>query len=216
MLLEYFRSNTFEIIIKDAANASLGICEGLKTLEENPDAESSDFLKVKDDTWFKQWLQIEPAFFATDLRPYIFIAKDNNKDLFIKTANENVEKAYNILLDSRLVINAHINLIRDLTETEVSEVFDLLKKHILSQKKSGSIPSGYEGLKLLVGCHSQKQADFVALIEHFEKSKIGVWILDYSEANLNPENSQKLTLILSGFAKTNKTLKSALDIANTG
>lgn len=94
MLLEYFKPESFQLLVKEIANSEdniLGILESKKgTLP--------DILENwKNDEWIKRWLAVEPKLGSEELKDYLYFIR--TKTLEIKQSNRLSNEAKDILVD---------------------------------------------------------------------------------------------------------------------
>ena len=213
MLLESFKPDIYDFIAADSAKSVDGICQDIKQVEESVKNTSEiswteNLSKFKtEDEWFKKWLKIQPSIGEEDLRPYVFIAKDKKINLFLINTNEKILELFNVLLQSKFMINANINKIKNITESEALELFNLVTNRIKEHKDWTVEPAGYEGIKALVQEHSSLQKHFISLLKTFDGNNIGVWVLNYDDMNLNLEIRKEVIELITEWQKTNKFLQ---------
>ena len=149
MLAEQFQPDFYEFLAAKAVISDQGVATELILLEkesaEERKPETSEHEETKGDVevddpplrqvglqwldreWLKQWLQIEPQLAAIDLRPYIFAARD--KRILAGAHNlGNLEEIIEQLSGPRLAIRSVEPRVKDLEESEATQVFEALKK----------------------------------------------------------------------------------------
>jgi len=213
MLLESFKPDIYDFIATDSAKSVNGICQDIKQVEESikNNAEinwSKNLNRFKtEDEWFKKWLKIQPLLGDEDLRPYVFIAKDKKINLFLNNTNEKIAELFNVLLQSKFAINANINKIKNITESEALELFNLVANKIKEHKEWTMEPVGYEGIKALIQGHPSLQKYFINLLKTFDGHNVGIWVLSYEDIDLNPDVKKEFIELITEWQKTNRILK---------
>lgn len=126
MLFEYFKPESFNLLVKEISNNNDNI---LAILESDQGEFSSVFETWKNDDWIKRWLSVEPKLGKEDLKDYLHFIR--TKILEIKQSKRLSNEAKNILieiLDKELISKAAIVKSKSLQETDklaiLEELFD--------------------------------------------------------------------------------------------
>lgn len=94
MLLEYFKPESFQSLVKEIATSDDNIFVGL----ESQTSELSPMLETfKNDEWINRWLAIEPKLAKEDLTGYLYFIR--SKILNIKQSKRLTKEAKNILIE---------------------------------------------------------------------------------------------------------------------
>lgn len=183
MLAERFMPTEFGQIASNAASASDGICKDVGLLEK----QLSDTTKTQkidegslaagwmDSEIMKEWAGIEPKLSGTDLRPYLFVAKDR-KDYF--TASSKLGKLAAIveqLLGPKLTVRSMLAELRALTGPDAAEVFEELRSHIMGNGDLAKKPQGADGIATLVEVHPVLEPNLLDFLEGLPQDKVGTW-----------------------------------------
>lgn len=175
--------------------------ETVKGKEEGDDSSSnSDTLKWLNREWLKRWLQIEPQLGETDLRPYIFVARDK-RILAGKPDLGSLEQLITTLCGSALAIRGVESQVKDLTESESAQVFEKLKEIILRKGDFSTEPEGFHGMSIVAKHHPRFQSEMLSLLGGLDTNELGVWVIaGWTEVLTDPAAMETLNVMLSQWA----------------
>lgn len=129
---------------------------------------SSEFVRA--------WAKIEPAIGTTDLRPYLFVAKDRKDYFGATTVLGQVVSVAEKLLGSKFSVQALETELRQLALPEAAQVLDLLRARIVSGDTFDTEPAGAAGIAVLVKAQSALQAQLLDFLEGLPTNRLGPWV----------------------------------------
>ena len=161
--------------------------------------------------WLIRWRAIKPSIGTTDLRPYVFVARDKRLlgDAGIASSHESLIAR---LCGSRLGIRAFEPEVKTLTPGDCKIVFASLRERILSTDNLRKIPPGMDGISIVVKHHPQLQSELVQLIGSLDIKELGPWaVKGWNESVTQPQEKNELMKVLNGWSQQddNKILKNA-------
>lgn len=129
------------------------------------------------DPSYKAWAAGAPELGQTDLRPYLFVAKER-KDYF---STGLVLGKHSILIERlmgpRLAVQAFEQEARDLVAADALQVFEVLRGRIVGGDKFDVEPDGMAGVKMLVKVQSSLQPQLLNLLEQLPADRCGPWVV---------------------------------------
>ena len=204
MLAERFEPRLFEQIAISAASSANGQCSDLKALEDaatkapdgaitapkkssaSKEPQKPEPTPISNDSavlteWLASprtlaWARVQPALSTTDLRPYLFIAKDR-KDFFGVSTLGHLAAVVDSLLGSKLAVQAVESTLKNLAPAEAGKVFDALCSRILMSDSFEKEPEGTAGLGTLVKVHPVLQVPLVDFLARLPPERVGPWIV---------------------------------------
>ncbi len=225
MLAEQFQPDFYEFLAAKAVISDQGVATELILLEkesaEERKPEASEHEETKGDVevddpplrqvglqwldreWLKQWLQIEPQLAAIDLRPYIFAARD--KRILAGAHNlGNLEEIIEQLSGPRLAIRSVEPRVKDLEESEATQVFEALKERILRIGEFTSEPEGFHGMSIVAKHHPRFQTEMLSILSGLEAKEVGIWaVKGWTEVLTTPTAKKDLMTLLSRWKSQN-------------
>src|ERR1700722_4060336 len=180
MLAERFLPRVFDQIAISSAAAADGICADLIHLEDatNPSKHAAQLARpmarqatptkeaakveaakpadsVQLTEWIsspavRSWAQIEPSIGLTDLRPYLFVAKDRKDYFGATTVLGQLASVAEKLLGTKFAVQSFEGELRKLVVPEAAQVLDLLRAHVLRGDTFDAEPAGVAGIAILV------------------------------------------------------------------
>lgn len=142
MLLEYFKPESFQLLVKEIANSTNNI---LDILESKKGILPDTLESWKNDEWIKRWLAVEPKLGDEDLKDYLYFIR--TKTLEIKQSNRLSNESKDILVDllgKELISKSAITKSKSLSAAErigiLQELFE--KYHRAEDLKTRSSLSG--------------------------------------------------------------------------
>jgi hypothetical protein len=226
MLAERFLPRLFDQVATAAASSSDGTCADLAELEvlivgEKQHAAKS--ARAKDATkleavkhpkesaqlteWLssqanQSWAQIPPAIGTTDLRPYLFVAKDR-KDYFGATSIlGQLASVAEKLLGSKFTVQALEHELRQLAPPEAAQVFEAVRGRIIGTDTFDSEPAGVAGLTVLVKAHPTLQGNLLDFLEALPCARLGAWACSGWEGVIkDPDLGRRFDQLLEIWSK---------------
>lgn len=229
MLAERFIPHLFDYMVGSVNSASNGICKDLaeieKAHEQQKDGEKIKKSKTNVSTsvtsaenWFtdtviKNWASINPKLADTDLRPYLFVAKDK-KDYFQgSSALGKFSVIAEKLLGRKFAITAAgmRSELQKLIPTEATNVFDILKQKIIYKDSLINEPEGMAGIVMLVEVHQHLETNLLDMLEDLQAKKLGVWVISgWGSCLRSDESKVRFKTLLEKWAVSGEPfLKSA-------
>lgn len=205
MLAERFLPRVFDQIAMSSAAAADGICADLIHLEEiatpkkqtakpapaatkeatpAKDGAKVDVAKPADSVqlaeWtsspaVRSWAQIEPSIGSTDLRPYLFVAKDRKDYFGATTVLGQLASVAEKLLGTRFAVQGFETELRQLVVPEAAQVLDLLRARVLRGDTFETEPAGVAGIAILVKAQPALQGQLLDLLEALPCQRLGPW-----------------------------------------
>ena len=234
MLAEQFQPDFYEFLAEKVAVSDQEGTIELKLLEERSAEErdgekeatkenkeeeesfsDSDTLHWLHREWPKRWLQIEPQLGGTELRPYIFVARDK-RILALSPDLGGLEKLITTLCGSPIAIRSIESQVRNMTEGESTQVFERLKEIVLRKGEFNSEPEGFHGMSIVAKHHPRFQSEILGLLGALDAKELGPWVITgWTEVLTDPAAKEKLDALLSQWAgqDENSMLKSAATLA---
>ena len=170
-----------------------------------------DTNKWRERDWLKDWLQLEPKLASEDLRPYVFVARDERLTVST-TTKDGLEKLIENLCGPRFLVRTVESDVSSLSDTDAQIVFNSLRERVLSVGRFITAPPGIEGLAIVAKHHPRLQIEVVLLLESLDATHLGVWIVKgWSESIIEEHAREKLLEVMQiwGSQEENKPLKLA-------
>lgn len=232
MLAERFQPDFYDHMSTQAMSASDGKASDLAVLElsgqsehleeknkstdkksgkEEEITQQTELSKWRDREWLKKWLKLEPELATEDLRPYVFVARD--KRLLASVADlGNLETLISKLCGTKIQIRQAESDVKELTAADAGIVFNALRERVVRVGRFETAPQGIDGLTIVAKHHPHFQGELVALLETFEPTKLGLWVVKgWNESITESQARGKLIEVFRGWAdqNDNKMLSSA-------
>jgi hypothetical protein len=123
----------------------------------------------------RSWAKIEPAIGATDLRPYLFVAKDRKDYFGATTVLGQLATVAEKLLGSKFVVQGLDTELRQLAVPEAAQVLDLVRARIVGGDTFDTEPAGAAGIAVLVKVHPALQGNLLDFLEALPRQRLGPW-----------------------------------------
>ena len=170
MLLEYFKPESFNLLVRELVSSDNNI---LAALENKTAKLPSVFETWKNDEWLKKWIYIEPKLGNEDLNDYLYFIR--SKVLEIKQNKRLSNDAKDILvdiLDKQLISNQGIKKSKTLSDSDKIAILEELinRYHQADDDKSRSDPN-----KLIfnyVKANTDLVAEYFAFLENLPLKKV--------------------------------------------
>ena len=159
----------------------------------------------------RAWAAVDPAIGDKDLRPYLFVAKDR-KDYFgpasvLGHLADVIEK----LFGPKLAVQALAADLKQLAPPEAAKVFEAVRVRIFGGDEFDSMPSGIDGLRVLVGTQPSLQSSLLDFLEALPREQLGAWVCSgWQNAIKDTAANQRFETLLKAWTKDgHRILKSA-------
>lgn len=184
---------------------------GKKATADNDSSLEPDTAKWLEREWLKRWLSIEPALGETDLRPYVFVARDKRL-LMSVTGPGGLEGLVTKLCGAQLELRASEPEVKALTPGDAGIVFSALRERVLSAGTFKNPVAGIDGLSIIAKHHPTFQGEVVKLLGSLVPKELGLWVLKgWNESITETKARDELRGVIQGWANQddNRLLKQA-------
>ena len=123
----------------------------------------------------RAWARVTPAVGGTDLRPYLFVAKDRKDYFGAASVLGHLTALVEQLLGPKLTVQGLEADLKRLAGPEAAQVFEGVRARILGSGKLDLEPAGMAGLQALVKAHPVLQATLVDFLEGLPRDRTGPW-----------------------------------------
>ncbi len=229
MLAERFLPRLFEQVAIAAATSPKGECDDMTALEDSA-SERSEITPKKATTskepvklepvktsaesavlteWLASpqilaWARVQPVLAGTDLRPYLFVAKDR-KDFFGVSALGHLAAVADRLLGTKLVVQGVEAELKRLAPAEAGQVFDAICARVIGGDAFDKEPDGIAGLQVLVKAHPVLQMNLVDFLGRLPTQRLGPWVVTgWTGVIVDPAASSRFDEFLDGLHNTTK------------
>lgn len=183
---------------EQVAESAAGGREKAKAAE--PPELDAELQKWLERDWLKRWLRIEPALGDTDLRPYIFVARDKRMlggAIEVGGLDSLIEK----LLGAGMALRMVEPEVKTLTPGDAATVFAGLRERVLGADNLSAQPPGFEGIGIVAKHHPALQRELLALISGLNVKSLGIWIVrGWNEVFTDASALDQLKTVLNGWA----------------
>ncbi len=237
MLAERFNPRVFDQIATAAASSPDGICSELAVVERSsssPEAkingvakggkkqdkfsrEAMEDLSQTAKEWLasegvKEWAALRPPLAKTDLRPYLFVAKDRKDYFGAITHLGQVAAIADKLLGAKIAVQKEEGALRQLAAPEASQVFESLRGTIVATDEFKSRPKGADGMEVLVRAHPELQNSLLDFFESLPTERLGTWVsAGWNNALREPAAVERYKKLQEGWLLTgSKELRSVV------
>ena len=124
-----------------------------------------------------EWLITEPEITDKDLRPYYYACKEKIDYFAGKSAQNDLSEVVDLLFRDEMAIVGRIEELKNLTNQEADQVFDVVVQKIMERGQFDTKPKGTDGLIVLVQSKPELRKSLVNFIDAIPVAKVGVWIL---------------------------------------
>lgn len=163
----------------------------------------------------RAWGALSPETLGSvDLRPYLFVAKDQRDFFAGSSALARLGELITALRGGRLVVQRATERILALGTTDATAVFDELRIVILGMPDRQRKPEGVDGLVALVKAHSHLESRLLDLLEELPPASLGAWATGgWNECLNDAESKQRFKALLTKWKTSGSTaLRAAADI----
>jgi predicted KAP-like P-loop ATPase len=243
MLAERFIPRLFEQIAYTSAVHAKGLCEDIDALEKSlatdsagekihnkaevthgkgykaDDAastanENAVLTEWKSSQTIKDWARVIPFLGEIDLRPYLFVTKDKKDYFGPVSVLGNLAAVVEKLFGGKMSVQAYETELKLLVQPEADKVFEAVRTKIMSSGSFVTMPSGVDGLIILVKAQPGLQGKLLDFLEGLPTSKCGPWVVHgWQEAIKDAGCITRLKDLLNVWSKVtnNPGLKAAAD-----
>lgn len=223
LLASRFSPKFYDQIVTEASNDLNGKSNSLKSLEM-PDEEvlskpagktqksSSEAEKIAEpnwdtDHWVQAWCELYPQLADVDLRPYAFVANQQER-MNVGSALGHLESIVQPLLGSELSVAGMKSELEKMSSTDAKFVFTKLASRI----RSGDLkhkPPGIEGIKVLVATHPALKDDLIVFLATLPHDSLGIWIVSGWNNVLHGKTTELARQMETWASSTNAALSRA-------
>ncbi|ODT77095.1 MAG: hypothetical protein ABT14_18355 [Pelagibacterium sp. SCN 63-17] len=214
MLMERFQPDFYEHIARSAMMSGDGKVSELADLEAaaapkletkarktkapKGDAEESKWLERDQ---IRQWLQIEPALGASDLRPYVFVARERRLSGIGQSSSDTQQLIALLSNGGQMAVRGQEQRIKLLSQSDANVIFGALRERVVQEASLSSMPEAMHGLRLVVKHHAHLQSELVALLATLDTKKLGMWAVSgWAEFITESAERQQLTEVIRSWA----------------
>jgi hypothetical protein len=158
--------------------AEAKVTSGHKTVSKPEVVKAADSAQLTEWTSsqaVRSWAKIEPAIGASDLRPYLFVAKDRKDYFGATTVLGQLAGVAEKLLGSKFVVQGFETEVRQLAVPEAAQVLDLVRARIVGGDTFDTEPAGAAGIAVLVKAHPALQGNLLDFLEALPRQRLGAW-----------------------------------------
>lgn len=221
MLAERFQPDFYDHVAIQAMKSKRGVSTDLNILElsdgkntnSKQDVKASSARKKMDDNaletvnkwqdcdWLQRWRTIKPSIEDVDLRPYVFVSR-NERLLDERGIADSQASLISRLCGSELEARAVEPEVTALSSTDADAVFAALRERILGTGSLKVTPPGMYGIAIVAKNHVRLQAELVNLISSLDVKKLGPWVVKgWGESVTDPQAKTNLQLMFKGWAE---------------
>jgi len=124
----------------------------------------------------KAWASVLPAIGTTDLRPYLFVAKDRKDYFGAASVLGHLAAISDQLFGNKLSVQALEGDLKRLAAAEASQVFEAVRGRIIGSDKFDIEPPGAAGMVVLVRAHPGLQSSLLGFLETLPSDRCGPWV----------------------------------------
>lgn len=163
-----------EDFVRVESEVSQKRAEKLNSEKTDPDSLEED---IRNNEWARRWAKLEPKLAEHDLRPYLFISRDQRAVFSASSSLGLMEEWVDKLYGSRLGAQAAASEIALIQPGEAERVFNAVTTRVRAEKDYRSRPRGFYGIAELCKVHKNLQIPTVALLEDLPIKKLGAWVV---------------------------------------
>lgn len=126
---------------------------------------------------FRKWVLNQPLLGTEDLRPYFFACKEREDFFTGRVMSGQLTELVRKLMGQSFNVASATDEIKSLSEVEAEIVFDALSARVKQEGDISRVPAGIAGIRHLVGCKPQLEGRLLNLIESFDCSIVGTWMV---------------------------------------
>ncbi len=160
--------------------------------------------KWLDREWLQRWLALKPSLASTDLRPYVFVARDK-RVLASPGEASGVETLVDTLGGSEMAARSVEQQVKALTPEAAAQAFVGLRERVIRHGNFTTQPPGFEGLMIVAKHHPTHQRELLALLAGIPPGQLGFWVVKgWNEVFTDTDAKAQLRELLSAWASQNE------------
>lgn len=166
------------------------------------------------DPWAEQWLRMEPALAAEDLRPYLYFSRDMLSTLgaSVQRLSPAAQQALtNLLQKSEAVRKLALQKAKDASPVDAAAVFEALAQRARQEDDLGASDAAFGRLCEWTAARSELFSQLVIFLEGLPQQRLPVPTVTRMEALINgdPERKRQVKAIFTTWAAGSGNLASA-------
>lgn len=190
MLVERFKPAFYSVIEKTALSDEGGLCPQLSLMEDIVKGKTGivesgkksnkgevDIEKYLQDELLTSWVQIDPEMKGVDLRPYLFVSRQDSSSFGHAKLGDRLSKILQSLFGNKRVVQEQKDVISNLSPEEAGKIFDEICTKMLEAGNFKKEPVGLEGLKLLATIHAELRAKLLDFLRRLPPRDLGMWAI---------------------------------------
>ena len=220
MLAERFQADFYDYLAGAAMPSEDGQVKELQELEAAAARQSADEREPKKERrkkqppvqldpdnqkwfereWLQRWLTLTPALGTTDLRPYVFVARDKRVLVAVGEVGD-LESLIELLSGPELAARSAEQQVKALPPAKAAQVFAALRERVIRHGSFDAPPPGFGGLRIVAKHHSDQQTELLGLLGGIDVKALGVWVVKgWSEILSDPKALQQLRKLFAEWA----------------
>lgn len=218
MLAERFQPEFYDFIASQAMSTSNGQSGDIIALESSGSTDDqrdksagkrhqgvhtddhNEIKRWRDNEWIVRWLNILPTIGDTDLRPYVFVARDRPLPSN-GSGSDSLDMLVQKLCHGRMAVISARSDIKSLSSADAETVFATLRERVLSADNFEIVPPGADGLAEVAKYHSRFQAEVVHLLRSINPKTLGTWaVAGWTDAITEPQSRHDLDAVIQSWA----------------
>ncbi|MGI8744414.1 MAG: Qat anti-phage system ATPase QatA [Bryobacteraceae bacterium] len=150
----------------------------------------------------RSWAQVQPPVGESDLRPYLFVAKDRKDYFGAATVLGHLANVAEKLLGPRITVQPLEPSLRKLALPEALQIFDAVRGRIVGTDSFDTEPNGAAGMAVLVKAHPSLQSALLNFLENMPVQRLGPWVCKGWEGVIKDSDAgQRFDRLLGKWAK---------------
>lgn len=132
MLLEYFKTESFNQLVKASYEKDKNILQSVENLEESKENIDTSFDVWLNDSWLKKWIDTEPKLGKIDLRKYFYFTRGNSNFELLSNKRISIEAREIIegLLKGGVLQTKALRDSLNLSSTDLTSIFTEISNRI--------------------------------------------------------------------------------------
>lgn len=138
--------------------------------------ESAQLIEWLSSPAFRSWAQVEPRIGTTNLKPYLFVAKDRKDYFGAVSVLGQLASVVDKLMGPKFTVQAMEQELGKLAVPEAAQVFDAVRGRIIASDTFDTEPAGVAGLTVLARAKPTLQGSLVEFLESLPTNRLGPWV----------------------------------------
>ena len=178
-----------------------------KLVDAAPAQETGPLAEWLGADWVKAWARVKPSLAATDLRPYLFVAKDRKNYFGAVSVLGHLESVVDRLLGPKMAVQGFESELRLLKPPEADSVFEALRGRIVSAGALQDEPDGIQGIMVLAKAHPSLEGRIVDFLEALPTDRLGAWaVLGWENVIRDANVRARLEALLTNWSTNAKNM----------